>query len=386
MGLLQSLVLTTGIWRAVILTPGGELPFGMDIKYNNQQPVVYLMNGGERIEVNEITLRDDSIIMRLPLYDSEIHAVIKEKELNGYWINLSRKNKPSLPFKAEAGKNFRFAECSTTTRLPEKWRMTFSPGTKDSSFAVGLIHQNGSHLNTAILTPSGDYRYLEGNLCNDSLFLSYFDGAFAYLFKAKVSETKIEGTFYAGNHWQEKFEAIADAGASLPDPYSLTSMKDRNAPFAFEALRTDSSLFHFPDKKYEGKVVMIEIMGTWCPNCMDEAAFLSDYYKKADQKDLVIIGLAFEKTSDFTKATDNIHRMRERFHTPYEVLLGGTLADAKEKLSMFNKLNGYPTTVFIDKKGRVRQIHTGFNGPATGAYFEKTKDDFIHLINTLIKE
>ena len=158
MGLLQSLVLTTGIWRAVILTPGGELPFGMDIKYNNQQPVVYLMNGGERIEVNEITLRDDSIIMRLPLYDSEIHAVIKEKELNGYWINLSRKNKPSLPFKAEAGKYFRFAECSTTGRLPEKWKMTFSPGTKDSSIAVGLIHQDGSHLNAAILTPSGDYR------------------------------------------------------------------------------------------------------------------------------------------------------------------------------------------------------------------------------------
>ncbi|MBS1765287.1 MAG: TlpA family protein disulfide reductase [Bacteroidetes bacterium] len=385
MKLLQGVILTTGIWRAVLLTPGGELPFGMEIK-NNQHPVVYLLNGDERIEVNEVSISNDSLIMRLPLYDSEIHAAIKEKELDGYWVNLSRKNKPELPFKAVAGNHHRFNECTSSRQLPEKWRMMFSPESKDSSAAVGIIHQQGNHINTAILTPSGDYRYLEGSLCGDSLFLSYFDGAFAYLFKAKVSDNKIEGMFYAGNHWQEKFEAFADANATLPDPYSLTFMKDKNASFTLEALRTDSTLFRFPDKKYEGKVVLIEIMGTWCPNCMDEAAFLADFYKRYQNSDVAIIGLAFEKTKDFSKSVENINRMRNRFHTPYEVMLGGALDTVKEKLNMFNRLNGYPTTVFIDKKGKVRQIHTGFNGPATGVYYEKTKDDFINLTNSLLKE
>lgn len=382
----QSIVLITGIWRAVLLTPGGELPFNMEINYVKQQPVIHIINGKEKMEVNEIAMRNDSLIIRLPLYDSEIHAAISEKELNGYWINLSRKNKPSLPFKAEAGKDFRFVPCNTSLHLPEKWSMIFSPDTKDSSAAAGIIHQQGSIVHTAILTPSGDYRFLEGTLCNDSLFLSYFDGAFAYLFKAKISGNHLQGMFYAGNHWQEKFEAVADANASLPDPYSLTFMKDRNAPFSFDALRTDSTLFHFPDKKLEGKVVLVEIMGTWCPNCMDEAAFLSEFSKRYQNKDVVIIGLAFEKTNDFAKATDNINRMRKRFNTSYEILIGGTLENVKEKLSMFNKFNGYPTTVFIDKKGKVRQIYTGFNGPATGAYYEKTKDDFINLTHQLLEE
>jgi hypothetical protein len=46
----------------------------------------------------------------------------------------------------------------------------------------------------------------------------------------------------------------------------------------------------------------------------------------------------------------------------------------------------YPTTVFVDKKGKVRKIHTGFNGPATGEKFTEFKTEFKAFVGELLAE
>jgi thiol-disulfide isomerase/thioredoxin len=388
MSAFHTLVLITGVWRAVLMTPGGELPFTLEIKEQHQRPVIYIVNGDEKMELTDIVMKQDSLLISMPVYDSQIAVKINDHTMDGVWVNYSRTNHPSLPFKAYQHTPYRFFEKPVSTiHLDEKYDWKFiDPENKDTSYAIALFKQQGAEIKATLLTSSGDYRYLHGTLNNDSLFLSYFDGAFAYLFKGNVTGSAISGMFYAGNHWQQAWVAVSNPNAALPDPLSLTFLKSDTARLQFEALTLDSTLFSYPHQKLTGQVTLIEIMGTWCPNCMDEVVFLSDWYRKNKNRNLNIIGLAFEKTSNFQKAKSNVERMKKRYQVPYETLLAGHRDQAKEKLNMLNKINAYPTTIFIDKKGKVRNIYTGFNGPATGIYYEKTKDDFIRLIEKLLSE
>ena len=383
----HGLIIASGIWRAVLMTPGGELPFNFETKEVNGRSEIFINNGDENIEVNEISYANDSLIIQLPVYDSEFRVSVAGDSMKGYWYNNSRKNYAPMPFKAFLGENYRFIKnAKSEIKLPEKWEWKFSPDTKDSSEAVALFKQDGTDVRGTLLTESGDYRFLHGSLNNDSLFLSYFDGAFAYLFKASVKNNTMNGVFYSGHHWQQPWQAVVNENAELPDPFKLTFLKSDTTPFSFSALRLDSTVFSFPNKELKGRVVIVEMMGTWCPNCMDETAFLSDYYAKITNQDLTIIGLAFEKTSDFRKSVSNVKRVKDRYHVQYETLIAGNREGAASKMSMLSKINGYPTTIFIDRKGKVRKIYTGFNGPATGAFHERTKDDFIRIINTLLSE
>ncbi len=388
MNSINNLLIAAGIWRAVLILPAGELPFTLEIKGTKATPIIYIKNGDEKIEVNDITTKGDSVFIKLPVFDSEIKAKVSAKMMTGEWINYSRKANQSIPFHAECGLNYRFQkESKATVQLPEKWEVHFSPGTKDSTFAIGLFKQTGSKLTETFLTTTGDYRFLEGCVDRDSLFLSCFDGAHAYLFKAKVENgNKITGKYYSGNHWEEPWEAFVNDKVELPDAYSITFLKNDSTPFSFDALTTDSTKFVFPDEKFKNRVVVIQIMGSWCPNCMDETAFFSGYFNKNKQKPISIIGLSFEKTNDFKKASANVLKVKKRFDVEYEILVAGNRDAASEKLYMLSKVNGYPTTIFIDKKGKVRKIHTGFNGPATGKYYEKEKDDLTALLNKLLLE
>ena len=387
MQMIKSLIVSAGIWRAVLSLPAGELPFNFEVKNDNHQTTLYVINGDERIEVKEVRINDDSIFIKLPVFDSEIKAKWSENSMTGEWVNYSRKTNQSIPFSAEHGITYRFSkDCSSSVKLAEKWEVHFSPATKDSSFAIGLFRKSESHVAGTFLTATGDYRFLDGCMQQDSLFLSCFDGAHAYLFKAKVSGNKISGKYYSGNHWEEHWDAVVNETAELPDPFSITSLKNIASPFAFSGLTTDSILHSFPDDQYLGKVMVIQIMGSWCPNCMDETAFLAEYYLNNAIRGCEIIGLSFEKTSDFKKAAANVLRVKKRFNTKYEILVAGNREAAGEKMNMLSKINGYPTTIFIDRRGKVRKIHTGFNGPATGNYYEKEKDDFTRLMETLLSE
>ena len=149
----------------------------------------------------------------------------------------------------------------------------------------------------------------------------------------------------------------------------------------------DSNLVSLSDKKFEGKVVVVQIMGTWCPNCLDETEFLAPFYKKYKSKGVEIIALDYERIPVFATARNNLRRLKERYDIQYTLLFAGTTDKEKREktLPMLNTIVSFPTTIIIDKQGRVRNIHTGFSGPATGVYFEKWKEDFIRMIDNLLQ-
>lgn len=377
-----------GIWRAVLSLPDGDLPFSMNMVSKNNRIVVEIINGSERITVDEITMRNDSIFMKMPFFDSEIKAKVSGGMMQGEWINYSRKANQSIRFSAEFKNESRFIESKSApaVTVSGKWETWFSPGTKDSSLAIGLIEQKGKDVTATFLTSTGDYRYLQGIAENDSLFLSCFDGSHAYLFKAAVKKNSMNGIFLSGNHWKENFRAEINEGIELPDPDSVTFLKPGITDFNFSFPDLDSSMVSLTDSKFQNKVVVIQLMGSWCPNCIDESKFFCEYIKKNNPPTLEIIGLAFEKTSDYSKAVSNVRRLVKRLEIPYTVLLAGNREDANQKLPMLNKVMGYPTTIFIDKQKKIRKIYTGFNGPATGTYYEKYVDDFDRFVRMLLLE
>jgi hypothetical protein len=59
----------------------------------------------------------------------------------------------------------------------------------------------------------------------------------------------------------------------------------------------------------------------------------------------------------------------------YKIVFGGTSkkSEAAKTLPMLNHIMSYPTTIFIDRKGKIKKIQTGFNGPGTGKIYEDYK-------------
>jgi peroxiredoxin len=388
----KSAELKTGTWRAVILTAGGDLPFGLDIRKEGETYAVLVINGDEKLKMDQSFLKDDSLHIPMEIFDSEIVAKVEGDKMTGYWKKMrSDFTFVSGKFSAEYGKNYRFAETSNAPQaaLADKYSVLFlSADKKDSTQSVGVFQTKGSQVQGSFLTTTGDYRYLAGDIVGDSLKLSCFDGTHAFLFKAKIDGDNLTGGFWSGVSGYESWTATKDSSATLPDVTKLTYLKEGYKTVDFKFPNTDNKPVSLSDEAYKGKVLVIQIMGSWCPNCMDESRFLAPWYKKNKDRGVEIIGLAYEKSTDTTFAFPKIKRMKARFGIDYQVLLAGTnnKDEASKTLPMLNRVIGFPTTIVIDKKGQVRKIHTGFSGPGTGKYYDAFVSDFNRLIDKLLAE
>lgn len=380
-------------WRAALQRGNHDLPFGLEItpKTNGKYEVV-VINGAERLAMDEAYMEGDSLHIPMLIFDSDLVAKVSGNQMKGSWKkNRNGKWVSVLPFKAEKGNVYWFAKTpqATTKNISGKYATYFQrPERKDSSFAVGILDQKGSKLAGTFLTPTGDYRYLAGDIVGDSLFMSCYDGSHAFLFRAAILPNgQIKGGLWSGISGYQPFTATLDPSAALPSPTALTYLKPGYETLDFSFPDTKGNLISLKDDRYKGKVVVLQISGTWCPNCMDETRFMVPWYKKNASRGVEIIGLMFERSGDLKVSGPKIDFMGKRFSVPYPLLLAGIVdANAGKALPALNNISGYPTTIFIDKKGRVREIHTGFSGPGTGKYYDEFIEDFNALINKLLSE
>jgi thiol-disulfide isomerase/thioredoxin len=391
---LFSQTLKKGIWQGVLTLHEKEeirLPFNFETKLIGKKTVLVIWNDTERIKVDEVTIKKDSVNFRMPVFDSEFKTKNYGDSLVGVWINHARKDNKVIPFKAYFGKSnrFDFPPGKPYSAYEGRWDVTFSPGTNDSSKAIGVFKQGGSvYADGTFLTETGDYRYLQGMQHNGKLYLSCFDGSHAFLFTGKQNEKgMIEGDFYSGAHWQEKWIAVRNDSIQLRNANDITKLNPGFESVSFAFKNSDKKTVSINDERYKNKVVIVQLMGSWCPNCMDETNYLSGIYKKYKSKGLEIIGLAYERTNDFDKAAANVNRLKKRFDVGYEILITGLTGKEKasESLPMLSKISAFPTTLFIDRNGKVQRIHTGFSGPATGEDYEKFKAETEKLIEELLK-
>ena len=330
---------------------------------------------------------DDSLFIRLHIFDIDLKAKINENSLNGYYIK-NYKEDYKLPFTASYNKSARFDEPKSTSVFDGKWQTVFTEDDGKTFPAVGVFKQKGDLMTGTFLTETGDYRYLEGKASDNSMSLYTFDGNHAFIFNTTVEGDSIKGEFLSGKDYRATFTGYKDENAKLTDADKLTYLKEGYSKVEFSFPGLDGNLVTPNDEKYQNKVVLLQIFGTWCPNCMDETIFYSNWYKKNKDKGVEIIGLAYEAKDDFEYAKARVEKMKKKYNVNYDYVIAGVYDKeaAAKTLPMLNHVLSFPTTIFIDKKGKVRRIHTGFSGPATGKYYEDFVDDFNSFMNQLIFE
>ncbi|MFC4232108.1 peroxiredoxin family protein [Parasediminibacterium paludis] len=382
-----------GIWQAKLLRKDSNaIVFNFQWQQINDKPVLYVINGAERIKVDKITItKEDSIIFQMPVFESQFRAkMISKAKLEGVWIKSGAKQNQIMPFTAVANTSARFAiQSKPKANISGKWAMIF--GEKNNP-AIGIFQQNGALVNGSIVTPTGDYRYLSGVVNGDTLRLSTFDGSHAFSFSAIIRNptTISDGIFYAGALGKEMFTAMKNDTATLPNTTAmyLNDEADSKLHFAFKNL--DGKLVSIEDEQFKNKVVIVQLMGSWCPNCMDETAFLSDFYNKNKERGIEVIGLAYELTDNFERSKNSILKFKERFGVQYPLLVTGvTVSDEKrteKTLPQLTPIKVFPSTIIVDKTGRVHSIDTGFYGPGTGDYYKTFKHRFYSIIDELVNQ
>ncbi len=383
--------LPTGSWHAELeVMDGKKLAFNFELLGDEQDYKMKVNNAEEVVEINDIEVWQDSILIRMPVYEGYIKGKWNQKSIRGSFIKESLDR--VVPFHASWGDKPRYrSDEDAVFDVTGVWQAEFSANTPDAYQAKGIFNQSDDgRVTGTFLTEKGDYRFLEGVMNGDQLILSAFDGAHAFLFTAQIRDSVMKGQFYSGNHFKEPFTAEMNPDFELRDADQLTYLKEGYESLSFSFPDPNGQMVSLTDPEFTDKVIVVQIMGTWCPNCMDETRFFAEYLRENNSPDLRFIALAFEYARTQEEAFKGIRRLKEKTGIKYPVLLAqfGTSnkIKANEKLPMLNHVLSYPTTIFIDKKGQVRRIHTGFNGPATGEKYTEFKQEFDQQIQLLLSE
>jgi thiol-disulfide isomerase/thioredoxin len=370
-----------GPWRASLETPGGALEFGLEFARPTPQTLMaFLVNGEERIEVRDVRLDGTSLVIEMPHYDSRIRATLTEMHLVGTWEKRrSAATTASVPFQAHT------PGCENPGPIDERilgrWLVDFATDDHDAV----AVFQAHAQLRGTFLTSTGDYRYLAGYTLDSGLTLSCFDGAHAFLFKAKLQpDGTLAGDFWSGNWHHETWTAKRDDTAALADPFAQTKWNGATqlAELAFPDLDGKKRTF----REFAGQPALLVVFGSWCPNCNDEAALLKRLDERYRSRGLRILGLAFELTGEFARDAEQVRIFAARHALSIPFFLCGTADkdEATRALGLVDRVRAFPTTIFVGTDGLPKAIHSGFAGPATGAEHEKLVAEFEARIEALL--
>ena len=370
-------------------SPGGELAFDLQIDLTGDSLTAYVINGIDTTRFSTVRMSGDSLILRFDFYDSELRSIVQsDGTLRGQWSKRSSGGARSrLPFRAVKGQQERYRTVSEDHyRFDGNWAASFTD--EDGSFpAYALfVSEPGGTLHGTFRTETGDYRFLEGIYRDSSFVLSTFDGAHAFLFKARMQpDGTLKGDFWSRDTYHATW--TAEKGEDhLRDPYQISADEavGRNMQFTFPDLEGEP--VSASDVRFQNKPMLVYLFGSWCPNCADEARMIREIYRtEYANSDLQIVGLAYEYTGNFEEDAEMVRRYKQRFDIPWTLLVAGTSSKkaAAETLPFLEEVISYPTSIFVNRDHIIEAIHVGFNGPATGAQYFKEKQRFKKHLDTI---
>lgn len=387
--------LSRGPWRAWLASPGGDIPFGLEIDGHGEDLTARIVNGEESIEVTDIALEGRRLRLGFPHYASAITADLAPggDRLVGEWVRRSGPGKETrMTFHAIHGEHPRFEAVAKEPPggsgggVDGRWRVTFA-SEEDDSIGIFRTLSDGALIGT-FLTVTGDYRYLAGSWDGKTMLLSTFDGAHAFLFEARRdAEGALGGDFWSRDTWHDTWTARPDEEAELADGFEQTRWDEETSLAGISFPDLEGTPKSLADPEFAGRARIIELFGTWCPNCNDAARMLAELQEEYRGRGLSILGLAFEMTGDPDLDAEQVRIYKQRFGLEFPVLLAGTApkAESSTRLTALDRIRAYPTFIFLDGKGRVEAVYSGFSGPATGADHERLRSDFRTLIEKLLE-
>ncbi|MEM9289368.1 MAG: TlpA disulfide reductase family protein [Pseudomonadota bacterium] len=384
-----------GIWRVVLEHPGGGLPFSLEI---TDGPEAYFLNGPERMKAEVVTIDAGRLNIAFPSYESSLEATLQEDgTLVGKTIltrRLGELKQIEFPLVATHGQTWRHFEeqDSNPANIAGTWAVKLSnPFGGPPRDGLGLFEQDGAIVTGTFLFPQGDYRWLQGEVKDGELYLSTYDGGQGTVWRGTIQEDgSLEGMFHAKSYGfpPVPWSAARDENATLPDANSLTALKEGVETFDFTFPDISGAEVSLSDARFKDKVVLITIGGTWCPTCHDEAKFLAPYYAENKERGLEVIGLQFEYTDDLERNQRQVGHFKARYAIEYPMLLAGVFGQqgVAAALPFLDGLGAYPTTLFLDRTGKVRRIHTSFPGEATGKRHQLYVSEFKTFLDQLLAE
>jgi len=390
----RQIKLCKGNWVASLaLNDAHKLPFNFVVTKETSGYSFSVKNGEEVIMLNKPVRRGDSLYVRFPFFNSElVFAVNSRKSIEGYWVNYNKGSDYKIPFQSTKKRFDLFSFASKKkpkNTIGGKWEVTFQPNTNEVYPALGIFNQDEkiNSISGTFLTETGDYRFLQGNIINDSLYLSCFDGSHAFLFKSAIDNDSLHGTFYSGSHWSSSWNARRNENFELKSPDELTYIVD-DKKVEFNLKDVAGNPYLFPNHETYDKVVILQVMGTWCPNCLDETMYYKDLYNMYHQQGLEIVSIGYEVGDTFEEHSASIKRLANKLGLDFTFLVGGSATKrlASEHFDMLNQVISFPTSIFIGRDGEVKRVHTGFNGPGTGDYYKKYVENTNSLIQKLLAE
>ncbi|MCH9003238.1 MAG: TlpA family protein disulfide reductase [Planctomycetes bacterium] len=396
-------VSSSRVFRGVFNSPGGELPFLFELRDGEERLDGWLINGRERIKISTVYRLRTTLMFAIDEYASEMVingsdwvSVGKQQVpliMDGkWWKRTAPHKKITLEFVAHEYQGYRFQPIRKPANakasyppITGRWAVEFSEG---KAAAVGIFDQSADGtVEGTFLTTTGDYRYLAGSYEYGRLRLSVFDGAHAFLFDATMqADGTLKGDFWSRMSWHETWTAKRDESVQQRDGFSYVKWKDGVGFGSVRFPDVDGNLRRLDQGRYLGKARIIEVFGTWCPNCHDAAEILQELHERYHEKGLRTLGLAFEVSGEFQHDSRQVKRFRKRHNITFPLLV----ANEPEKknvlaaLPMLETTHAYPTTIFMREDGTIRAIHSGFSGPATGQEYEKLKKEFESIVREML--
>lgn len=369
----------TGMWQGE-LAMNDRLSIPFQLKVEKEGKRIYVVNDLEEI-LMVARSKKDSIYLNFPIQDAEVifHVDENGQAARGYWINYNRKVQQRIPLTLAWNVALRFPNMHPTKPIESlfngTWEVTFQPGTNDEEKAIGIFKAGkDTEISGTFLTETGDYRFLAGNRSGLNFSMSTFNGSWAMLFDAELQSDTLRGKFYSGISYATDWIAVRNPEAKLRNEASLTYVVNDQKVHTAEMTQLNGKAFSL--KPFEGKVTVFQIMGTWCPNCLDEVQFMNKLHESYGQYGLEIIALAYEVGTDEKQTRKKLKVFKKKIGMEYDLVLAGKSSKevASAQFPMLNGIMSFPTTIIIGKDGKVLHVHTGYSGPATGIAHKELTD------------
>lgn len=375
-----------GLWDATVKVKDLEVPFRFEISGDGLKIAGTFFNGDAKFVSSSGSYANGALLINWDYTASRLEATVHDGVIEGKYYRAGRDSKTVYPFQAK-----RFAPSPLATEdVPSIAGLWVIPTQSDKGESAWqfIVRQSGPEVTAAILRIDGDTGALQGTYKDGKFVLSHFSGARASVFEVKLLP---DGKLDILQNGSTKLTATRSAEAKakgLPeptDPSKHTSVKDPTKPFTFAFNDLNGNPVTNEDARFRGKVVLINVTGSWCPNCHDEAPFLAALYKKHHAQGLEIVALSFEE-ADQLKDPERLRAFIKKYSIEYTVLVPGEPSEAKDKLTQAVNWNAWPTTFFVGRDGLVRGAHAGFPSSGSGEIFAKAKEEFEAKVERLLAE
>lgn len=375
-----------GAWKLSINLQDKELPVLITLtSIEGNKLSGELINGDEKLPLEGNLLKGNKFELNIAAHYAKLVGTFEGNSISGQWIRTNKEDFEIDFIGARTSRESLFKEYEsekTPLSINGKWKIKLSK----EKFGLGLFKQTGTRVQGSVLTSTGDYRYLDGYIKENQVYLYGFDGVFSFIFEGVLEKDQFVANMYSGKSSHTKIKGVLDETFQLDDPLSLTE-KLNDKPVKLKMQNIDGELVDLDKGKFKNKAKVIQVFGSWCPNCHDESHFFVKWRKLNQEKlsEVKFIAVSFERSTSKEAALKDLNKVRTKLGMDYDIVMADfdNTVKVTDVLPLKNSV-AFPTTIYVGRDNKIKKIHTGFSGQATGEFFEAFTKDFDQTIDTLL--